>query len=77
MLTFQLGTSECHVIVPVQAEQPDAGLSLGKALPWPPAPPAGTRRTEFHLLDAGHFAVEEQAVAIEQHGVRFMARLTP
>lgn len=30
---------------------------------------------ELHLLDAGHFAVEEQAVEIAQHIVRFMERL--
>jgi pimeloyl-ACP methyl ester carboxylesterase len=30
---------------------------------------------ELHLLDAGHFAVEEQAVAIAQHITRFMERL--
>jgi pimeloyl-ACP methyl ester carboxylesterase len=30
---------------------------------------------ELHLLDAGHFAVEEQAVTIAQYIVGFMARL--
>jgi pimeloyl-ACP methyl ester carboxylesterase len=30
---------------------------------------------ELHLLDAGHFAVEEQVVAIAQYITRFMARL--
>jgi pimeloyl-ACP methyl ester carboxylesterase len=30
---------------------------------------------ELHLLDAGHFAVEEQAVAIAQYITRFMTRL--
>ncbi|WP_437688693.1 alpha/beta fold hydrolase [Sorangium sp. So ce176] len=34
-------------------------------------------RAELHLLDAGHFAVEEQAVAIAQHVTRFMERLPP
>ncbi|HYH97054.1 alpha/beta hydrolase [Hyalangium sp.] len=32
-------------------------------------------QAELHLLDAGHFAVEEQAVAIAQHVVRFMEGL--
>lgn len=32
---------------------------------------------ELHLLDAGHFAVEEQPVAIAQHMVRFIERLPP
>ncbi|WP_437653439.1 alpha/beta fold hydrolase [Sorangium sp. So ce1182] len=32
---------------------------------------------ELHLLDAGHFAVEEQAVAIAQHVTRFLERLPP
>jgi pimeloyl-ACP methyl ester carboxylesterase len=30
---------------------------------------------ELHLLDAGHFAVEEMPVAIAQHIHRFMGRL--
>ncbi|XXT21012.1 alpha/beta fold hydrolase [Sorangium sp. So ce429] len=34
-------------------------------------------RAELHLLDAGHFAVEEQAVAIAQHVTRFLERLPP
>lgn len=34
-------------------------------------------QAELHLLDAGHFAVEEQAVAIAQHIVRFMERIPP
>jgi pimeloyl-ACP methyl ester carboxylesterase len=44
--------------------------------------PAGARaylrdlpRAELHLLDAGHFAVEEQPTLIAQHIVRFMERL--
>jgi len=44
--------------------------------------PAGARaylrdlpRAELHLLDAGHFAVEEQPALIAQHIVRFMERL--
>jgi pimeloyl-ACP methyl ester carboxylesterase len=32
---------------------------------------------ELHLLDAGHFAVEEQAVAIAQYIVAFVDRLPP
>jgi pimeloyl-ACP methyl ester carboxylesterase len=32
---------------------------------------------ELHLLDAGHFAVEEQPVEIAQHIVRFVERLQP
>jgi pimeloyl-ACP methyl ester carboxylesterase len=32
-------------------------------------------QAELHLLDAGHFAVEEQAVTIAQHVVRFMEGL--
>lgn len=44
--------------------------------------PAGARaylrdlpNAELYLLDAGHFAVEEQPVLIAQHIVRFMERL--
>jgi len=32
---------------------------------------------ELHLIDAGHFAVEEQAVLIAQYMVRFLERLPP
>ncbi|WP_437815164.1 alpha/beta fold hydrolase [Sorangium sp. So ce1078] len=34
-------------------------------------------RAELHLLDAGHFAVEEQAVTIAQQVTRFMEKLPP
>lgn len=34
-------------------------------------------RAELHLLDAGHFALEEQAVTIAQHVTRFMEKLPP
>lgn len=44
--------------------------------------PAGARAylrdvpsAELHLLDAGHFAVEEQAVAIAKLVTRFVERL--
>jgi pimeloyl-ACP methyl ester carboxylesterase len=32
---------------------------------------------ELHLLDAGHFAVEEQAVQVAQYMVQFIERLSP
>lgn len=32
---------------------------------------------ELHLLDAGHFALEEQPVAIAQHMIRFIEGLAP
>lgn len=34
-------------------------------------------KAEVHLLDAGHFAVEEQPVPIAQHIVKFMMSLPP
>jgi pimeloyl-ACP methyl ester carboxylesterase len=34
-------------------------------------------QAELHLLDAGHFALEERPVEIAQHMVRFIERLSP
>jgi len=34
-------------------------------------------RAQLHFLDAGHFAVEEQAVAIAKYMIRFIDRLPP